>query len=132
MDGERVHASLELIEKRFIDHAMTLDSGLSLEGICHDMDVEMSLAARPVARMPLMEMGIISHLEACRGKGRSQFLRDQIACAHCLRIRAGNRPVNRRAGRVVRRNQNGPQPFRDKMCARPLSSLECDQALRAY
>ena len=99
LDGKRMHAPLELVEKRFIDHAMALDSALPLEGICHDMDVEMTLAARPMARMPLMEMGIISHLEACGGKGRSQFLRDQIARAHRLPIRAGNRPVNGQVGR---------------------------------
>ena len=101
LDGKRVHASLELVQERFIDHTVALESALSLEAICHDMDAEMTLPARPVPRMPLMQMGIICHLELGRGKSRGQFLRDQIARAHRLRIRSRNRPVNGQARRTA-------------------------------
>jgi hypothetical protein len=93
-----VHAASEFARERFIDHAMALDSALSFEGACHDMDAEMALSARSVAGVSLVQMGIISHLEPGGGESRGQFLRDQIARAHRLRIRARHRPVNGRTG----------------------------------
>ena len=66
MDGESVDAAGKLGRKRLINHAMTLDAGLSLEGIRYDIDPVVSLPARPVPGMAFMPVGLVHHFEALR------------------------------------------------------------------
>ena len=82
MDGERMNAAGELARERRIDHAMALQPALSAEGFRYDIDAEMSLAARPMARMACMLMRFIFDVEAFGGESVAQLFRDQIAGMH--------------------------------------------------
>ena len=59
-----MHAAREFARERRIDHAVTLDPGLPPEGPRHDIDPEMRLSARPVARMAFVLMGFILNAQA--------------------------------------------------------------------
>ena len=80
MDRQRMHAAGELRGERRIDHAMALDPALSLEGLRHNIDPEMGLSARPMARMTLMLVGFIDHPQALRRESRGQLFRDDLSC----------------------------------------------------
>jgi hypothetical protein len=56
LDRQRMDASGEFRGKRDIYHAMALDPALPFEGVRHNIDPEMRLAAGSVARMALMKM----------------------------------------------------------------------------
>ena len=64
VNGECVDAALEFGCERFIHHAVALDPGLPSEGLRHDMNAEMGLAAFPVAGVPLVLVGFVDHVEA--------------------------------------------------------------------
>jgi hypothetical protein len=53
-DGECVHAAFELTRECFIDHTVALDSALSFEGICYDIQSEMALPTWAMAGMSLV------------------------------------------------------------------------------
>jgi hypothetical protein len=82
MDGERMHAAGELVRERRIDHAMALQPALSAEGFRHDIDSEMTLAARPMARMARVLMRFILDVETFGCESLAQLFRDQIAGMH--------------------------------------------------
>jgi len=71
-----MHASTELARESFVNHAVALDSGLSLERIRHNMHPEMALAPGAMTGMPLMQVGFVDHLEAVRGEGLGQLVDD--------------------------------------------------------
>ena len=56
LDRQRVHASGEFPGQRRINHAVTLDPALPLEGRRHNIHSEVRLAARRVAGMAFMQM----------------------------------------------------------------------------
>jgi len=85
-DGQRMHAPLELGGQNRIDHAVPLDPALSLERLCRDMHVEVRLPPRPVPCMTFMQMRFVPHLELHGRESLGQFIDDQIAGAHVLRI----------------------------------------------
>ena len=89
MDGERVDAFGELARQRLVDHAMALDPALPFEGLSHDINPEMGLAARPVPGMALMLVGFIDHAQAFRCESLRQLLRDDVGGSH--RFRLGSR-----------------------------------------
>ena len=64
MDRKGVNAVLQFGRERPIDHAMALDPGLPAEGFRHDMNPEMRLPARPVARVPLVLVRFIDNAQA--------------------------------------------------------------------
>ena len=98
LDGKGMHPALELTLERLIDHAVALDSALSFERVRHDINAEMALSSRLIPCVSYVPVGVVSYLKPPRGKSPGQFLRDQIAPAHRLPIRAPLRLVN--AGRV--------------------------------
>jgi len=59
-----MNSALQLARKGRIDHAMALDPGLSPEGFRHNINPEMGLPARSVARMPLMLVRFIDNAQA--------------------------------------------------------------------
>ena len=70
--------------KRRIDHAMAFDPALPLEGLRHNIDPEMRLPARPVARMAFVLVGFIHHAQALRRESPGQLFRDDLGGAHGL------------------------------------------------
>jgi len=66
MDRERVNAAGQFGRQNLVDHAMTLDPALPAECFRHDMNAEMSLAARTMPRMTFMAMRFILDIEALR------------------------------------------------------------------
>jgi hypothetical protein len=94
VDRKRVHPASQLVRKRLVDHAMTLDPALSFECFRHNMYSEMSFSARPMAGMSLVLMGLVRHFEAQRRENPGQLLRDDIADWHAPRILARCGGVN--------------------------------------
>jgi hypothetical protein len=94
VDGKCVHASGEFVGKRLIDHAVTLDAGLSLERLRYDIDPEVSLPARPVPGMTLVLVRFINHFEALRHESLGQLLCDEIGGSHIARLGERGLPVN--------------------------------------
>ena len=104
VDRERMHAAGKLGRERRVDHAVALEPALSAEGLRHDIDPEMGLAARPVAGMAGVLMGFVDHVAGFRArKPWSTFLvmRSWIAHGPGFR-RAAGAPVNRAATRIRR------------------------------
>ena len=64
---------------------MALDPALPFERLRHDIYPEMRLAARPVARVALMQMGFVGDIEAFGRESFAQLLCDVIFCGHDLR-----------------------------------------------
>ena len=58
MDGERMHAALELARQRRIDHPVTFDPALPAEAVRHDIESEVGLSARPMPGMALVKSTI--------------------------------------------------------------------------
>ena len=96
MDGESVYAAGKLGRKRLINHAVTLDAGLSLEGVRHDIDPVVSLPARPMPGMALMLVQFINHFEALRRESLGQLFCDEIGGSHIARLGERSLPVNGR------------------------------------
>jgi len=82
MNRKRVYGTSELPRKRRIYHAVTLDPALPLEGLRHNINTEVRLAAWPVAGMALMQMGLVLHLEAFRNESFAQLVCDNLLCCH--------------------------------------------------
>ena len=89
-----MHATREFGGKRLINHAVTLDAGLSLEGIRHDINPVVSLPARPVPGMAFMLVRFINYFEALRRESLGQFICDEIGGSHIARLGERGLPVN--------------------------------------
>ena len=89
-----MHAAGELGCQRLINHAVTLDAGLSLEGIRHDINPVVSLPARPVPGMAFMLVRFINHFQALRRESRGQLFCDEIGSLHIARLGECGMPVN--------------------------------------
>ena len=85
MNRERMDGAREFRRQQRIYHAMAIESALPFEGFRHDINPEMGLAARPVARVTFMQMGFINDIEAFRSESFAQLLCDVIFCGHDLR-----------------------------------------------
>ena len=94
MDGESVYAAGKLGRKRLINHAVTLDAGLSLKGVRHDIDPVVSLPTRPVPVMTLVLVRFINHFEALRRESLGQLFCDEIGGSHFARLGGSGLPVN--------------------------------------
>jgi len=82
VDRERMHGTGEFARKRRIYHAMALDPALPLEGLRHNIHPEVRLAARPVAGMALMQMGLVLDLEAFGKESFAQLICDNLLGRH--------------------------------------------------
>jgi hypothetical protein len=91
MNGERVNAAGEFPRQGFVDHAVTLEPGLTFEGVRYDIDPEMGLPARPVSGVARVLMGFINHVEALRLESPGQLLCDEIGGSHAARLKDGQR-----------------------------------------
>jgi len=89
-----MHAAGELGRQRLIDHAVTLDAGLSPEGIRHDINPVVSLPAGPVPGMAFMPVRFINYFEALRRESLGQFICDEIGGSHIARLGERGLPVN--------------------------------------
>lgn len=89
-----MHAAGELGRQRLIDHAVTLDAGLSPEGIRHDINPVVSLPAGPVPGMAFMPVRFINYFEALRCESLGQFICDEIGGSHIARLGERGLPVN--------------------------------------
>lgn len=87
MDRKRVHGTSELPRKRRIYHAVTLDPALPLEGLRHNINTEVRLAAWPVAGMALMQMGLILNLEAFGKESLAQLICDSLSGRHVAELK---------------------------------------------
>jgi hypothetical protein len=81
-----MHAALELRCKGFVHHAMALDPALPSEGVRHNMNPVMSLAAFPVAGVSGVMVGLVDDVEPCRREGPSKLLHDGVAGIHGWRL----------------------------------------------
>src|SRR5665213_2137633 len=86
---------------------MTLDPGLTFEGLSHDIDPVMSLSAFPVPGMACMLVRFILHLEALGCESLGQLLCDGIGGSHTRMIpKSGNRfPASRSPLRRARQGR---------------------------
>jgi hypothetical protein len=75
---ERMDARRELAGERRIDQAMTIEPALPLEGLRHDIDPEMRLAAFPVPGMPGMLMGLVDHAQTLWRESLGQLFCDDV------------------------------------------------------
>jgi hypothetical protein len=82
MDGERMHAALELSDKDFVDHAVALEPALPAERLRHDIYPEMSFPAFPMPSMSDVLVGFVHYLEARGDESLGQLLRDEITPCH--------------------------------------------------
>ena len=82
MNRKRVHGSRKFAGKRRINHAVTFDPALSLEGWRHNINAEMRLAARTVAGMAFMKVRFVLDFEAFRKESFAQLVGDSIAGDH--------------------------------------------------
>jgi hypothetical protein len=89
VDGERVHTTFQLAPERGIDHTMALEPALSAKSLRHNIESEMGLAAGPVSRMTLVQVGFIFDMQALGRKSRDQFRRDDVLHAHGALTRFG-------------------------------------------
>lgn len=91
-----MHAAGELRGKRLINHAMTLDAGLSLERLRHDIHPVVRLPARPMSGMAFVLVRFINNLEALRRESLGQLFCDVICGSHITRLGEHGLPVNGR------------------------------------
>jgi hypothetical protein len=61
---------------------VAFNPALPFEGRRHDIDPEMRLTARPVARMALMQMRFVRDVEAFRQESFTQLVYDSVFGAH--------------------------------------------------
>lgn len=94
VDGERVDAARKFVRKFSINQAVALESGLTFERLRYDIDLEMSLPARPVPGMAFVLVRFVHHLEALRLESLGQLLCDQIGGSHAARLGEGRLRVN--------------------------------------
>src|SRR5690242_16746587 len=97
-------AAGKLSRERRIYHAMAFDPALSAEGIRHDIDSVVSLAARAVAGLAFVEVRFVLRAQALGGESLAQLFGEHILRAHDPRSygRAG-------LARVARSRQPGPR-----------------------
>src|SRR6266511_1355991 len=86
MDGERMHAALELSDKGFVDHAVALEPALPAERLRHDIYPEMSFPALAMPGVPGVLVGFVHDLEPRGPEGLSQLSRDALTPSHGLGI----------------------------------------------
>src|SRR5262245_45146705 len=86
VNRKRVDAACELADKRFVDHAVALESTLPAERLRHDIYPEMSLPALAMSSMPSVLVGFVHHVEARRSESLGQLLRDEVSSCHGVRI----------------------------------------------
>src|SRR5437588_558995 len=82
VNGKRMHAALDLSRERFVHHAVALDPALPSEGVRHNINPEMGLAAFPMAGVAGVLVGLVEHVELCRCEGPSELLQDGVAGIH--------------------------------------------------
>jgi len=82
MNRKRVHGSRKFAGKRRINHAVTLDTALSLEGWRYDINTEMRFAACPVAGMAFVQVRFVHDFEAFRRESFAQLVDDNVASGH--------------------------------------------------
>jgi hypothetical protein len=85
VERQRVNRACKFGGESRIYHAVAVDPGLPIEGFRHDIDPEMRLAARSVARVALMQMGFVNYIEAFGCESFAQLFYDLISCGHDLR-----------------------------------------------
>src|SRR5262245_32555955 len=81
-----MHPGLELRHECFVHHAVALDSALPSEGIRHNMNPEMALAAFPMAGVTSVMVGFVEHVKPCGCEGPSELLQDGVAGIHGWRL----------------------------------------------
>ena len=116
MDGERMHAALELGDKGFVDHAVALEAALPAERLRHNIHPEMSFPALPMPGVPGVLVGFVHYLEPRGVESPGQLFRDEITPCHRLGI-TGSEPAR----------QSRPRKAQTR-----LSRLEDNSARRAY
>ena len=82
MNGERMHAARQLVGERGVDHAMTLDPALSTERFRHDIETEVSLAARAMPSVTFMAVRFIFDVQAFGRESLTQLFGDKILPSH--------------------------------------------------
>ncbi len=92
MDGERMHAALELGDKGFVDHAVALEPALPAERLSHDVYPEMRFPALAMPGVPGVLVGFVHHLEPRGVESPGQLFRDAITPGHGLGI-TGSEPA---------------------------------------
>src|SRR6266568_7032706 len=73
MDGERMDPGLEFTRQRGVDHAVAFEPALSPERLRYDIKAKVRLAARPMARMSLMQMGFVFDVQTFGRESRNEL-----------------------------------------------------------
>ena len=78
MDCERMDPARKLRGERCVDHPVALDPALPLKGLRHNINPEMRLSARPVARVPFMLVRFIDNPQGRGGESPGQLFHDDV------------------------------------------------------
>lgn len=82
MNRERMDAALELVSQRRVDHAVPFEPALPRKGRRYNIESEMCLAPRPMAGVPLMQMGLVFDMQAFRRESRKKLGRYDVLHSH--------------------------------------------------
>lgn len=77
-----MYAARKLVRQRRVDHAMTLQPALPAEGLRHDIQPEMSSAARTVSGVAFVPMRLVLDTQAFGRESLSQLSGDEILRLH--------------------------------------------------
>lgn len=95
---QRVDAAGEFLRQRLMDHAMTFDPALPIEGRRHDIDSEMRFAAGAMPGVPGVKMRFIDDVEAGGRESRGELGCDLMLDCHggdlAPGVLAGQSPAN--------------------------------------
>src|SRR5438132_11937211 len=82
VDGQRMYAARKFGGEHRIDHAVALDPALSAEGLRHDINPEVGLAARPMSGMALVPLGLVDDPQAFGPESFGQLPCDGVRDVH--------------------------------------------------
>ena len=83
MDCERVDAATQFGREHVVDQPVTLNPGLPFERLRHNINAEVRLAPRPVARVSVVLSALIEHAQVVGCEGLVELLNNRVSGSHC-------------------------------------------------
>jgi hypothetical protein len=77
-----MHAAGKFRRQYGIYHPVSIDPALPSKGLGHNINAVMRLSFRPMARMALVLVGFVNHVQTFGGESLGQFARDEIFGLH--------------------------------------------------
>ena len=83
MDCKRVDTAAQFRREHVVDQSVALNPGLPFERLRHDINAEVRLALRSVARVSLVLSALIEHAQVVGCEGLVELLNNRISGSHC-------------------------------------------------